>query len=157
MLDPKNIKIDKKEKTAIIFINPKIFPLEVIYSASYVFIDKAYMIIDGDPEDKIEVFIKIKDKNLDIQDIVMEFNNELINYSVYIVQAARTSEIRKAIVSRALMTNTIDDSEEEYKDDQEDSEDNQDEVEFIEDPLGIAKPWTPDKVFGLEKPEINED
>jgi len=141
-----NLKINKKEKTATLSINPKIFPLEVIYSAAYVLMDKLYIVLDGDPKNKIEVFLKTKNPKDDIEKIVMKFNNELINYSVYAIQAARTSEIRKIIVERALMTNTIDEDDE-----------NNEEVEFIDDPLGIAEPWTPDKSVGIKKVDLKKD
>ena len=154
MKNLKNLIINKKDKNATLSINPKIFPLEVIYSAAYVLMDKAYIILDGDPEKKIEIFIKIKGPKGNVEKIVMEFNNELINYSVYVIQAARTSEIRRAIVERALMTNTFDEDDK-YDEDVEVKDD--EEIEFIDDPLGIAKPWTPDKSVGIKKLDLKED
>jgi len=152
-----NLKINKKEKTATLSINPKIFPLEVIYSAAYVLMDKLYIVLDGDPKNKIEVFLKTKNPKDDIEKIVMKFNNELINYSVYAIQAARTSEIRKIIVERALMTNTIDEDDEEEDHIETEDDENNEEVEFIDDPLGIAEPWTPDKSVGIKKVDLKKD
>jgi len=123
-------EIDKESNSVVISVNPKIFPLEVIYSAAYVFLDKAYVMMDGNPQENIAVQLKAKNSGEDLQSLALEFNNELVSYSVYVVQAARTSEIRKAIVQRALAT--IEESDIKLEE----------EFEPIEDPLGIAKPWT---------------
>jgi His-Xaa-Ser system protein HxsD len=131
-------EIDKESNSVVISVNPKIFPLEVIYSASYVFLDKAYVMMDGNPQENIAVQLKAKNSGEDLQSLALEFNNELVSYSVYVVQAARTSEIRKAIVQRALAT--IEESDIKLEE----------EFEPIEDPLGIAKPWTEESAKGLK-------
>ncbi len=148
----KNFDIDKKNKIITVSINPNIFPLEIIYSAAYVLMNDAYVILDGDPKKKILVQIKAKEQKKDLEKLALEFHNELLNYAVYAVQAAKTQEIRKAIVERALMTNTLPEGYEEPVKEEFPEE----KVEFIEDPLGIAKPWTPEMVVGLKVPETEE-
>ena len=100
-----NLEIDKKGGYLIVSINPKIYPLEVIYSAAYVFLDRAYLIIDGNPEEEIFIQMKPKNKKENLEKLGNEFNNELVNYSVYVVQAVRNQPLRKAIIERALLTN----------------------------------------------------
>jgi len=206
-----NLEIDKKGDYLIVSINPKIYPLEVIYSAAYVFLDRAYLTIDGNPEEEIFVQMKPKGKE-NLEKLGLEFNNELVNYSVYVVQATRNQPLRKAIIERALLTNTeeycpecgaklvIDPEtgerycpvadreharekkycdkcgcemifceecgdyycptcEGEHKEggthgsaEEEKWEDVEEDLDFVEDPLGIAKPWTPPK----EEGEANE-
>ena len=148
----KNFDIDKKNKIITVSINPSIFPLEVIYSAAYVLMNDAYVILDGDPKKKILVQIKAKKPKEDLEKLALEFNNELLNYAVYAVQAAKTQEIRRAIVERALMTNTLPEEQEEPVEEEFSGE----KVEFIEDPLGIAKPWTPEMAVGLKVPDTEE-
>ncbi|MCD6226345.1 MAG: His-Xaa-Ser system protein HxsD [Candidatus Aenigmarchaeota archaeon] len=146
---PKVIEVQPKENQIIISINPKIYPLEVIYSAAYMFLDKAYIIIDGNPETEIIVTMKAKKgmNRSELEKIGLNFHNELINYSVYVVQAARNNDIRKAIVERALGTNL------EVKETSDDED-----IDFIEDPEGIAEQWTPEKAEGLDLPEeLKED
>ena len=199
----KNFEITP-ENTIIVSVNPKIYALEVIYSAAYMFIDRFYTILNGDPEKEIDVELIPKSKNMireELKKAAMEFNNELVNYSVYAVQAARTSGIRQAIIQAALSPVYKERNERNDKDiNDEDTEeveveltcpycgkkfktyvdvypdehgiinvearcpyckktfnedvdidefrDDSDEdvdVEFVEDPLGIAKPWTPEK------------
>jgi len=147
----KNFKIDRRARLVTISVNPSIFPLEVVYSAAYVFMNDAYVILDGDPKSKILVHLKAKNSRKDLEALALEFNNELLNYAVYAVQAAKTQEIRKAIVERALMTNTLLEESLEYEEPKK-----EEKVEFIEDPLGIAKPWTPEMAAGLKPPKIDE-
>lgn len=119
-----NLEINKKENFVLVSVNPKIYPLNVIYAAAYVFIDRAYVIIDGNPEEGVIVELKAKGKE-DLKKLGYEFNNELLNYAVYEGQAKDNSEVRAVLIKRALLTN----GEEETEDD------------FIEDPEGIAVPW----------------
>jgi len=157
----KNVEIMEQGKKAIVSVNPKVFALEVIYSAAYVLLDKAYFLIDGDPEKEIKVEI-ISKQGKEVEKIALEFNNELVNYSVYVVQAARNQAVREAIISRALATNLNTETEEEYCKECAEEEAlekkaseikiNDDDL-YIKDPDGIAEPWTPEKAKGLKKPK----
>ena len=42
-------------------INPNLYSLEVIYSAAYAFLNKAYILLDGNPEK--EILVKLKSKS----------------------------------------------------------------------------------------------
>ena len=114
-----------------ISLNPKIYPLEAVYGACYVFIDRAYLFLDGDPKREIKVFIKGKEKNSskELKRLKGEFENELLNYAFRISLAKYTKEIRDMIVERALFS-ALPHEEETQKEDV-----------FEEDPLGIALPW----------------
>ncbi len=142
-----NFEVDRESNSVIVSVNSKIFPLEVIYSAAYVFLDRVYVMMDGNPQESIVVQLKAKNSNEDLQSLALEFNNELVSYAVYVVQAARTSEIRKAIVQRALATveEAAEESEEEIEKPEEEGP-----FEYVEDPLGIAKPWTPESAKGIK-------
>jgi len=139
----KTIIIDPKGREATVMVNTKLYPPEVIYSAAYVFLDKAHFLFGGDPKKEIVVTVKPKEKGLDLKRLCLDFSNELINYSVYVIQAARKQAIREAIIKRALATNTL----------EEESGESEDAGEWLDDPEGIAKPWTPDKAKGIKKPK----
>jgi His-Xaa-Ser system protein HxsD len=173
----RNIEIDRKNNFLTISVNSKIYPLEIIYSASYVFLDRAYILIDGNPQGKIFIQMKPKSKTENLENLGNDFNNELLNYAVYVVQAVRNQPLRKAIIERALVTNLqkeVSEKDEEYcekcgcelilceecgekycptceKHEEESEPAGEDFV--IDDPLGIAKPWTPPKEAENEKPE----
>lgn len=99
-----NIKIKKSKESVFVSINPKIYPLDVIYTASYVFIDRAYVLIDGEPEKKIIVELKPKKKE-NLERLGREFNNELLHYSFYKYVSDKTRDIRITLLQRALLTN----------------------------------------------------
>jgi len=91
-----------KDGSIFFSVNPKIYPMDVIFSAAYVFTDKNYIILDGNPEEEIVVEIKPKEKVEDMGKIAMEFNNELVNYGAYAVQAARNAHLRHIIMQKVL-------------------------------------------------------
>ncbi len=125
-----NFEVHKSENMVMVSVNPKIYPLDVIYSAAYVFLDRAYVMIDGDPQEEVIIELRPKDAKEDIEKLGGEFNNELLNYAAYKAQAEKNSAIRNMIVQRALLTN---DPSLKVKVPGEES--------YIDDPEGIAIPW----------------
>ncbi len=100
-----NLEVHKKDNFVIVSVNPKLYPLEVIYSAAYIFIDRTYVMVDGDPKE--EILVQLNPKNsVDVETLGREFNNELINYMVYMTRTIRSQNIREAMVQRALATNS---------------------------------------------------
>lgn len=165
-----NLEIIKEDNKVIIKINPKIYPLEVVYSAAYVFLDKAYILIDGDPKKEIIVEAKPKEeKNLEY--FGGEFNNELLNYLTYKNFSDKNKDIRTMIVQRALITGDPDvlDNKNSFDDEELDEEtkkllkelEDDDDDDFLDDPEGIAIPW--EEKYGKEskkenkKPKVRED
>jgi len=108
----------------LVSINPKIHQIDTIYAAAYVLIDKAYIVLDGDPKTEIIAEIRPKQKQ-NPEELGNEFNEQLINYSVYKVQSEKNSDIRNILLQRSLLTNDFI------------GEDN----DKIEDPDEIAVPW----------------
>ncbi len=105
-----NIEIREKEGYIWVSVNPKIYRLDVVYSAAYMFLENCYVLIDGDPEE--EVIVELRPKNeteiTELKKIGMEFNNELINYANYAAQCIRNAGLREAILKRVLLTNDAD-------------------------------------------------
>ena len=127
-----NLEINKKENKVLISVNPKIYPLDVIYSASYVFIDKNYVFLDGNVKKRIIVELKPKQK-YDLEKLGREFNNELLKYADFKKRSKQTKQVREMIIQRALFTNDpslVDEIDSKLDLDEE-----------FEDPEGIAVPW----------------
>jgi His-Xaa-Ser system protein HxsD len=97
--------IELKEDFALFTVNPRIYPLDIVYSAAYIMIDKAFIVLDGDPEKEIKIEIRKKRKEQELKTLVQEFNEELLNYAVYKVQSERNKGLREAILQRVLLTN----------------------------------------------------
>ncbi len=160
-----NFKLFPGEGKVVISLNPKTYSLEVVYSAAYVFLDRAYFFLDGNPKKEIKVFLKAKNEKIskkDLERLARDFGNELVNYSVYIAQAARNQSVREAIIQRALATNLDEDYCPECEEDSMLRE-KADEIKmtkqeeddlYLKDPEGISEPWTPKKAKGLKKPKV---
>ncbi len=97
-----NEHIKIKEGYAVISINPEIYSLPIIYSAAYVFLDKAYIVLDKE-NGKITAYLKPKE-NEDIRKLAMDFYNELLNYAHYSQRVKENHEITKMIIQRALFS-----------------------------------------------------
>ncbi len=103
-----NLEINKKEGYVLVSVNPKIYPLDIVLSSAYIFTDNCYVLLDGDPAEEIIVELRPKDKKGNIEAIGRNFNNELINYANYAVQAIKNEKLREAILNRVLLTNSVD-------------------------------------------------
>ena len=133
------MKANQEGGQFVILLNPKIYPLEAVYGACYVFIDRAYLFLDGNPKKEIKVFIKSKQKSnpKKLEELVGEFENEILNYSLRLAVAKNTKKIRETIVERALFSALP----------HEEPREEEEKVE--EDPLGIAVPW--EEKYGKKK------
>jgi len=130
------ISLDKSDNSVLLSVNPKIYSLDVIYSAAYVFLDKAYILLDGDPEKEVVVRLRLKEEisensEKELKKLGNEFFNELLNYSFYKKQAEKNSKIRETLLQTALIGSSLQEPQIETSQDEE----------FIEDPEGIAIPW----------------
>jgi len=143
-----NLTVRNDESKVIVKINPKIYPMDVVYSAAYIFLDKAYVLIDGDPKKEIIVELKPKKKE-NIETLGNEFNNELLNYANYKKFSEKNKDIRTMIVQRAIITgdpavvdqvqNSEDELDEETKKLLKELE--SEDEDWLDDPEGIAIPW----------------
>jgi len=137
-----SIKITKKKNELVVSLNPEIYPLEAVYGACYVFIDRAYLFLDGNPEKEIKVFLKGKEElnQKELEKLAGEFKNELLNYTLRLTIAKNTKKIRETIVEKALFSALP--HEEIVAEEKE-------EKIFEEDPLGITVPW--EEKYGKKK------
>jgi His-Xaa-Ser system protein HxsD len=158
-MSKQELKLEKKDGFVILKINPVIYPLDVIYSAAYVFLDKAYIILGGEPNKEIIVSIKSKDGK--DNKIALEFYNELVVYLEYKQNFENNKEIRKTLLQVALLgsesTSNLEkeapqpnsnEGKENYNDLLKELEEDTDD--FLDDPDGIAIPW--EEKYGKKKP-----
>lgn len=97
-----NIKVSGDGAHAVVSVNPEVYSLPTVYSAAYVFLDRAYVVLDKD-KGKVTVYLKPKDKT-EPEKLGMEFHNELLNYANYSSRVKENNEITKMIVQRALLS-----------------------------------------------------
>ena len=99
-----NVSYDVKNNVVEFKINPAIYPLGVIFQTADVFIDRAYVYLDGDTEKEISVVLKPKEKEEDLEKCAGDFQNELVSYAAYFVRAQVNKDIREAMLKRAFLS-----------------------------------------------------
>lgn len=116
-------------------VDLNIYPLEAIYGAAYVFVDKVYIFLDSLAEGKVEITFRAKDESADdvLEIIEGEFMNELLNYTLRLKLSESNKKIREYVVEQALFS-ALGREEGILKNEGE-------KFEFEDDPLGIAIPW----------------
>ena len=95
------------EDYVLLSINPSVYHIDLVYNAAYVLLEKAYVVLDGDPKSEIIVDIRPKNVGISPEELGNAFNSELINQAVYKQHAEKNAAIRQAMIQRALLTNGI--------------------------------------------------
>ena len=143
-----NLMIDKKKNRVLVSINPNIYPLDVVYSACYSLIDRAFIIIDGHPAEEIIVELRPK-KKMNLEKLGRLLNEELLSYAFYKSKARQNKTLREILMKTAFLANVAGSQADELSTDKK-------EVEYVDDPLGIAKPWSETRGRGSRHEESNE-
>lgn len=87
-----------------ITVERELYPLDVLFSASYVFLDRAFIFFDGNPRGEIVITFEPKDELKDdgLRMMAGDFLNELVAVRVRQSIADRNKTIREYIVSGVL-------------------------------------------------------
>lgn len=87
-----------------IIIKQHLFSFEVILKAAYMFLNRLYFVFDELEYNEIKVMIRSKiDMNKETFDkLIADFNNELVNYSVYVTESSKTNDLRAVIMEKFL-------------------------------------------------------
>ncbi len=118
-------------------VDASLYPLEAVYAAAYVFIDRCFVFLDKPEPEKIRVSLAAKKGVLEgeaVRDIVGEFANELLSCAWRAQIARENRSIIEAVTAQALSgargAPSLDELEAfDFSD------------ETFEDPLGIAMSW----------------
>lgn len=115
-------------------LNTKTYPLEAILNASYVFLDRAYILLGSEHANRtIDVSFSPK-KTLSpraTKELVGDFQNELLHAALRFFISQKNKNIREYIVGRALFSTLA----------QNPKTTSPQTRSYKEDPLGIAVPW----------------
>lgn len=147
--------INNKKNEVLFKLSIRIYPLDAIISTSYLFIDKAYIFLDCDDKDMVLVYFKGKKKlaKKTMENIIGEFYNELLNETLRVKISKKNHKIREYIIQQALYPSVVQnetsstDLDKELDDILKEAND----VDFLDDPLGIAVPWEEKYVRGAKK------
>lgn len=96
-------KIKITDDYAELRVNSKIYSKEIIFAVGYVFLDKAYILLDRGKDDII-VYLYPQKKSANLKTLSLEFCNELMNYAHYFSRSENNAEAIKTIMQRALFS-----------------------------------------------------
>lgn len=100
-----NFEIDRKSNTALVSVNPKIYPLDVVFSAAYSMMGKAFVVLDGNPETEVVACLKPRQKEKP-ESLARQFNDELLNFAVNQEESKKTRLLREEIIKQAFLGHT---------------------------------------------------
>lgn len=125
-----------------VILDTKVYPLEAIYGASYVFIDKVYIFLESAKKGKIMATFRSKAGTSAkmLKALAGEFMNELLNYALRVGLSKENKKIRQYLVEQALFAAAGVSQADSGVQSEKFSETGLG-YSFEDDPLGIAIPW----------------
>ncbi len=141
------VAFDTAKATVTLAVDATIYPLQALYGASYIFIDRCYVFIDRPEEGQFRVVLSPKDASPDaeaLRSLVGEFANELLScaWRHQITQDNRVAieTVTMQAIAGAMGEPSLDDlAAFDFSD------------EAFDDPLGIAQSW--EEKHGKSKPK----
>lgn len=131
------VSVDVEQNSISMLVDESIYPLEALYGASYVFIDRAYVLLDRPDAKHFRVTLSIKKGDVDaegLKALVGEFANEILScawrHKITEENRSTIESVAMQAIAGAMGPPTLDDlaafdfTEEPF-----------------EDPLGIALSW----------------
>jgi His-Xaa-Ser system protein HxsD len=92
------------DRVVVLRIDETLYPIDAIYGAAYIFIDRCFVLLSRPAEHEIDVRLKTKgpatEEELDA--LAGEFANELLNQALRHKLAEATMPIREQYMSRAF-------------------------------------------------------
>ena len=134
--------LDAQASTLTLSLDGGLYPPDVLYAAAYVFLDRAYVLLD---RDGARFLVHLRGKQaLDeatLRAMAGEFENELLAQALRLRVVQANRRIIEDITALAISGAGGAPSQEPLLIDLQDPN----EDGFLDDPLGIAKPWEAEK------------
>jgi His-Xaa-Ser system protein HxsD len=96
-------KFEKEDGWIKVPVDLKVYPLQSVHSAGYVFMDRAHVKLEEEKKDLVAVWLKPK-KSQDLEKLALEFTDELLNYAHYFSSLKANGENMKILLQRALFS-----------------------------------------------------
>ncbi len=127
------VSVDRKEGSVAMRVDSSVYPLEAVYAAAYVFIDRCFVFLDRPSDGQVRVSLTPKKGDLDAE-VIGEFANELLSCTWRSQIARDNRAIIEAVTAQALSgargAPSLDELEAfDFSE------------EAFDDPLGIAMSW----------------
>ena len=97
-------KFEQENGWIKVSVDLKVYPLQSIHSAGYVFMDRAHVKLEEEKKDVVAVWLKPKKDPKDLEKLALEFSDELLNYAHYFSTLKTNAENMKILLQRALFS-----------------------------------------------------
>ena len=117
-------------------IDESLFPLDAVYGAAYLFVDRCYVFLDRPADQVVEVQLRAKGEadEAALEALAGEFANELLNQVLRVRVGESTRKLREYTLAKAFFSHTRTTSIDALLAEL-------DAEELEEDPLEIEVPW----------------
>jgi His-Xaa-Ser system protein HxsD len=106
MHDPAETRIRyaTADRVVVLRIDETLYPLDAIYAAAYIFIDRCFVLLSRPAEREVDVRLKTKEAatESELDTLAGEFANELLNQALRHKLAETTMPIREQYMARAF-------------------------------------------------------
>ncbi len=133
--------LDPDNNTAVLALDSGLYPVDVVYGAAYALIDRAWVLLDrtASPSGKGHRFqVHLRGKmplgEVGLQALSGEFGNELLSQALRRKVVKQNSKIIEEIVTQAIAGAAGATLPQDFMEEDDD-------LDFLDDPLGIAVPW----------------
>jgi His-Xaa-Ser system protein HxsD len=147
LIDPRSPKtspeldhFDPAKGQMTLSLDAGLYPIEVLYGAAFVLLDRAYVLLDRDGEEgrNSRYLVHLRAKSpLDeagLRALAGEFGNELLTQALRRLIVKQNGNLIEDITTRALAGAAGGSAPVDFLEDD-------DGLDFLDDPLGIAVPW----------------
>lgn len=144
MSNPQIESLDPTTATLTLSLEAGLYPIDVLYGAAFVFIDRAYVLLDRQIDAKdgksarylVHLRGKGKTSEAQLRDIAGEFGNELLSQALRRKVVKANQKLIEDIATQAISGAAGGSLPADFLAGGDD-----DNLDFLEDPLGIAMPW----------------
>ncbi len=138
---------------AVLTVHKGLYPKDVLFGTAFTFLDRCYVHLDMADADHVRVSLRPKPgvTGLSAQEAAGEFCNEMVNQAVRLRLAKATEQVRTEIVKRAIGQSLPPASPAPARTPPPPPDlppevakilaEEDDNLDFLDDPLGIAVPW----------------
>ncbi len=130
------VSVDATERSVSVTLDAEIYPLQAVYGAAYIFIDRCYVFIDRPQPGRLRVTLAAKQdaEPEALRAVVGEFANELLScawrHQITLDNRVAIETVTVQAIAGAMGEPSLDDlADFDFTD------------EALDDPLGIAQSW----------------
>lgn len=97
-------KFEKAEGWIKVPVDLKVYPLQSVHSSGYAFMDRAHVKLEEEKKDLAAVWLKPKNGRQDLEELALQFCDELLNYAHYFSSLKTNADNMKVLLQRALFS-----------------------------------------------------